>query len=114
MPDPIAPVKPQTDTDTEVIERYQSALAIERPDRVIIHNDDVTTFDFVIAVLITIFEQSAQRADDIAMEAHTNGLAFVCSLPTSEARKRVQTAHDAARSNNFPLRFTIEPGWLGN
>lgn len=116
MPEPIAPTKPQVkpDTETEVIERYQPLFATEHPYRVIIHNDPVTTFDFVIAVLVAIFKQTAEHSAEIAWEAHSNGLAFVCSLPPDEARKRVNAAHEAARASNFPLRFTIEPGWLGN
>lgn len=116
MSDPVAPTKPRIDTDTptRIEERYTPVLAIERPHRVIIHNDDVTTFDFVIAVLIAIFERTPDRASEIAWETHTKGLSFVCSLPLEDARKRVNAAHQAARASNFPLRFTIEPDWLGN
>ena len=116
MPEPIAPTKPQIETKPEikVVERYKPTFALEHPHRVIIHNDDVTTFEFVISILIAIFKQTPQRSSDIAWETHTKGLAFVCSLPAEEARRKVNAAHEAARANHFPLRFTIEPGWLGN
>jgi ATP-dependent Clp protease adaptor protein ClpS len=110
----IAPDVPDIQTDTEVIERYEPFAALQRPDRVIIHNDDVTTFDFVIAVLIAIFDKSPAEASKLAWETDTKGLAHVASLPPEDARRRVAAAHHAARESNYPLRFTIEPGWLVN
>ncbi len=114
MPEPTIPTTPVIETTPEVVERYSPALALERPLRVIIHNDDTTTFEFVIAILIGIFKQTAQRSYEIAWEAHTLGLAYVCSLPADEARQSVRAAHEIAHANHFPLRFTIEPGWLAN
>ena len=114
MPEPLAPDKPQIETLPEIAEQYQPAFALEHPHRVLIHNDDVTTFEFVIAVLVMIFKQTAQRANEIAWEAHNSGLAHVCSLPAAEARKRVNAAHELARANLYPLRFSIEPGWKAN
>lgn len=97
----------QTDIDLEFVVLDEEEL--ERPYRVIIHNDDVTTFDFVIAVLVTIFELTFTRAENIALEAHTKGNAYVCTLPLEEAKSRVFKAQYAARQQGFPLTFTIEP-----
>jgi ATP-dependent Clp protease adaptor protein ClpS len=82
---------------------------LERPYRVIIHNDNVTPFDFVIAVLVTIFELPANRAIEVTYEAHTRGNAYVTTLPLEEAKRKVYKAQYAARENGFPLTFTIEP-----
>ena len=100
-----------TDTDTGVDIEFivMDEEELERPYRVIIHNDDVTTFDFVIAVLVTIFELSFGRAERVAFEAHTRGLAYVATLPLEEAKSRVFKAQYAARQQGFPLTFTIEP-----
>ncbi len=96
-----------TDVDIEFVVMDEEEL--ERPYRVIIHNDPVTTFDFVIAVLVTIFELPANRAIDVTYEAHTKGSAYVVTLPLEEAKDRVYKAQFAARENGFPLTFTIEP-----
>ena len=96
-----------TDVDIEFVVMDEEEL--ERPYRVIIHNDHVTTFDFVIAVLVTIFELPANRAIEVTYEAHTRGNAYVTTLPLEEAKSKVYKAQYAARENGFPLTFTIEP-----
>jgi len=96
-----------TDVDIEFVVMDEEQL--ERPYRVIIHNDHVTTFDFVIAVLVTIFELPANRAIEVTYEAHTRGNAYVTTLPLEEAKSKVYKAQYAARENGFPLTFTIEP-----
>lgn len=77
--------------------------------RVLIHNDDITTFEFVIAILQRIFRLSYEIADHIAWETHTKGVAPVVTRPKAEAQRLVDQAHAAARANGFPLTFTIEP-----
>jgi ATP-dependent Clp protease adaptor protein ClpS len=96
-----------TDIDLEFVVMDEEEL--ERPYRVIIHNDQVTTFDFVIAVLVTIFELPANRAVEVTYEAHHKGNAYVATLPLAEAKNKVYKAQYVARENGFPLTFTIEP-----
>jgi ATP-dependent Clp protease adaptor protein ClpS len=103
MPD----VETTRDTDIEFVVMGEEEL--EKPFRVIIHNDDVTPFDFVIAVLCTIFELTSRRATQITYEAHTTGNALVTVLPYEEAHRRVYNAQSAAREFGYPLSFTIEP-----
>lgn len=96
-----------TDIDIEFIVMDEEEL--ERPYRVIIHNDNVTTFEFVIAVLVNIFELPVDRAVHITYEAHTRGNAYVATLPLEEAKRKVFKAQYVARQQGFPLTFTIEP-----
>jgi len=76
---------------------------------VIIHNDDVTPFDFVIAVLRTVFLLGARDAWVVTTRAHLAGVAYVMTLPLEEAKYRVGKAHSLARAAGYPLTFTIEP-----
>jgi ATP-dependent Clp protease adaptor protein ClpS len=96
-----------TDVDIEFVVMDEEEL--ERPYRVIIHNDHVTPFDFVIAVLVTIFELPANRAIEVTYEAHTKGNAYVGTFPLEQAKSRVYKAQYVARENGFPLTFTVEP-----
>ena len=97
----------QTDIDIEFVVMEEEEL--ERPYRVIIHNDNVTTFEFVIAVLVNIFELPIYRAERVTYEAHRKGNAYVATLPLEEAKSKVFKAQYAARQQGFPLTFTIEP-----
>ena len=107
----IADVETETGTDTDLDIEFVvvDEEELEKLYRVIIHNDDVTTFDFVIAVLVTIFDLSFGQAEQIAYEAHTKGNAYVTTLPLEEAKSKVFKAQYAARQQGFPLTFTIEP-----
>ncbi len=102
MMDPVqAPAKPKLE--------FIVASEIEPPYRVIIHNDDVTPMDFVVAVLCTIFELSTERAEAVMLTAHYTGGAVVGSYPTEDAQRRIDQAHYLARLEDYPLKFTMEP-----
>ena len=92
----------------EALDEEQQAEK-EPPFRVLIHNDEVTPYDFVVAVLIRIFQLTPIIAEHVTYLAHTKGVALVQVLPKSEAERRVGKAHFAARLEGFPLTFTIEP-----
>jgi ATP-dependent Clp protease adaptor protein ClpS len=76
---------------------------------VYVHNDDVTPFDFVLVILQRIFELNPLEAEHVTYVAHTSGIAYVATLPKTEAEKRVGKAHFAASLEGYPLTFTIEP-----
>ena len=91
----------------EVIEVSETAL--EPLYRVIIHNDDATPMDFVISILERIFFVATPNAARIMYTAHFNGMAYVQTLPKTEAQNRIGKAHFAAGLEGYPLRFSIEP-----
>jgi ATP-dependent Clp protease adaptor protein ClpS len=76
--------------------------------RVLIHNDDVTPWDFVIYVLRTVFLLGPFEAERITATAHFNNVAYVMTLPLEEAKYRVGQAHSLARAAEYPLAFSIE------
>ena len=89
----------------------ESSTNIQRIPRykVIFLNDDVTTMDFVIHILITLFKKDRTTAVGLMLEVHHRGSAVVDILPLEEAELRQHQVHDAARSAGFPLRCVIEP-----
>lgn len=97
------------DHDVEEVTETTQDEKLEPPCRVIIHNDDVTPFEFVIIILQRIFELNAMVAEKVAYTAHTNGTAYVTTLPCAEAHRRVGKAHFAASLEGFPLTFSVEP-----
>jgi ATP-dependent Clp protease adaptor protein ClpS len=98
---------PKTTTGVEYI--VIGAEELERPYRVIIQNDDVTPMDFVVLVLLTIFELDIERAMSVMLDAHNNGRALVRTLPLEDAQQRVYSAQSLAREAGYPLSFYLEP-----
>ena len=82
--------------------------ATEEGWTIFVHNDDVTPYDFVIKTLRRIFILSEEIAETVTWEAHSKGVAPVCTRPKSEAEKLINDAHALARANGFPLTFSME------
>ena len=77
--------------------------------RVLVHNDDLTPFDFVMDVLVRVFKLNRERAFAVTMEAHQGGVALVVVEPREHAEFHVDQAHSIARGGKVPLTFSIEP-----
>ena len=89
-------------------EKVEESASLEPLSKVIVHNDDITPYDFVVAVVVRFFHFDVHQAELITWTAHTAGKALVAELPLDAARQRVGRAHFAASLEGFPLRFTIE------
>jgi len=76
---------------------------------VIIHNDEVTPFEYVIKVLLQLFLLSEEIADHIANTAQNDGQAVVVVRPRNEAERLVKMARTRARLDGYPLTFSMEP-----
>ncbi len=88
----------------------ESDTEIQEPAmyRVLLHNDDYTTMDFVVAVLMSVFGKSLEKATQIMLDVHKTGIGE-CGVFTLEvAETKVQTVHALARENGFPLKCTLE------
>jgi ATP-dependent Clp protease adaptor protein ClpS len=107
MPATIDVAPPQTTTGVEYV--VSSDEDLERLYRIIIENDDVTPMEFVVMVLLTIFELDFDRALHVMLEAHQKGRAYVMTLPFEEAQQRVYEAQSRAREVGYPLSFYLEP-----
>ena len=93
---------------------YQSGISLDvkvrepRMFRVLMHNDDQTTMEFVVSVLIQIFRKSQNEAFAIMMTVHETGLGS-CGVYTEEiAETKVLQVHNEARKAGFPLRCSLE------
>jgi ATP-dependent Clp protease adaptor protein ClpS len=76
--------------------------------RVILHNDDYTTMDFVIEVLISIFHKPAAAATRIMIDVHNRGKG-ICGIYTYDiAATRVVRVHQLAKNREFPLKCSLE------
>ena len=74
---------------------------------VVFHNDDRTTMDFVVKVLMRYFHHSATKAFEVMMAVHTKGAAVAGTYPLELAELKAQQTISAARPW-YPLRVTVE------
>jgi len=77
--------------------------------KVIMHNDNTTTMDFVVAILMAVFNKSEQEAVETMLEIHHNERAIAGLYALEHAELKRDQTHSAARTKGFPLTCTIEP-----
>jgi ATP-dependent Clp protease adaptor protein ClpS len=95
-----------TDFEVEVSEEEK----IEEPKRyrVLLLNDDYSTMDFVVHVLMTVFQKSEEEASRIMLQVHHNGKGL-CGVYIYEiAQTKVMQVETMAQQAKFPLKAIIE------
>ena len=76
--------------------------------RVVLHNDDYTTMEFVVEVLVTVFHKDIISATRIMLDVHRKGRGLVGTYTYDIARTKVDQVHRMAREREFPLKCTME------
>ncbi|MBW6487923.1 ATP-dependent Clp protease adaptor ClpS [Sulfurimonas sp.] len=95
-----------TNTDLEIIDEI--SLKYPKKYKVLILNDDYTSMEFVIDVLMSIFHKSYQEAEAVMFEVHKKERG-VCGIYSYEiAETKVMQVHKRARDSGFPLRAEME------
>ena len=91
-------------------EEIETDIVLDEPPmyRVVLHNDDYTTMEFVVHILKTIFHKSEQESERIMLDVHKKGKG-VCGVYTREiAQTKVEQVKVLAKQNQFPLLATYE------
>ncbi|MDH4200835.1 MAG: ATP-dependent Clp protease adaptor ClpS [Spirochaetia bacterium] len=84
--------------------------AVKRPSRyeVFLLNDNYTTMEFVVSILITIFNKAQDEAVKIMYDVHKNGKGAAGVFPREIAEMKVHLVHKIARQNGHPLRADMK------
>ncbi len=91
-------------------EELDLALELEEPQmfKVLLHNDDYTSMDFVVEILMGIFHKSLAQAEQIMLQIHEKDKA-ICGVYSFEiAQTKAEQVKQRAKQNEFPLLATIE------
>ena len=83
---------------------------VKEPPRfkVLIHNDDYTTMEFVVHILMNVFHKSKEDATSVMLNVHKKGIGL-CGIYTREiAETKVVTVLEISRQHEFPLKCTME------
>jgi len=76
--------------------------------KVILHNDDYTTMDFVVMVLIDIFDKNEKEATKIMLNVHQQGSGIAGVYTREVGETKIAIVHRLARNNQFPLKCSLE------
>jgi ATP-dependent Clp protease adaptor protein ClpS len=84
---------------------------IKKPQmyQVIMHNDNYTTMEFVIEVLMRIFHHARSSAETLMITIHEKGEARAGTYPLEIAETKVAQTMAMAREEGFPLKCSIQP-----
>ena len=102
-------VGPSTRESTLTETRSEQKLQRPRLWRVLLHNDDYTTQDFVVWVLETIFQKPRGEAFAIMMSVHQSGMGVAGIFTHDVADTKVKATQRLAEEHEFPLLVTMEP-----
>jgi len=94
----------------KIKEEVDYELMLDEPSmyRVLLHNDDYTTMDFVVMVLKKVFHKTQEQSEQIMLDVHKKGKG-ICGVYTFEiAQTKVEQVKLLAKQNEFPLLATYE------
>ena len=90
-------------------ERQRTDLREPRRYKVIIYNDDFTTMEFVVKILVEVFFKTEAEAEVLMLEVHRSVKAVVGIYTYDIAMSKVNKATQMANEAGFPPRLTCEP-----
>ncbi len=96
------------DQETKVSQGIEDELREPPMYKVLLHNDDYTTMEFVVEILKTVFYKSTQEAMQIMLHVHRQGIGVCGVYPAEVAETKVEMVHQLAQQEGFPLRCSME------
>jgi ATP-dependent Clp protease adaptor protein ClpS len=99
------------DSDAGVVTETRTKQKLQKPPlyKVLLHNDNYTTRDFVVAVLKEVFHRSETDAVQIMLHVHYNGIGVAGVYTFDVAQTKIKLTEQLAREHEFPLRLSMEP-----
>jgi len=100
----------QYDPDVEESVASETDQEVEEPPmyKVMLLNDDYTSMEFVVEVLVYVFQKSLEEATQIMLNVHRSGVGVCGIYPYEIAETKVTTVENLARENGFPLKCIME------
>lgn len=100
-----------TESDIGVVLESETREKIDKPRlwKILLHNDNYTTMDFVVVVLIAVFHKSEGDAVRIMYDVHRKGTGLVGTYTREIAETKVARVTEMAQQAQFPLLCTMEP-----
>lgn len=94
--------------ESSVITQKKTDLKEPSLYKVLLHNDDYTSMEFVVSILETIFKKSTPEATKIMLDVHKQGIGVAGVYTREICETKIMVVHGLARKNDFPLRCSME------
>jgi len=94
--------------DVRIAEKSRSRTASPPQFKVLMHNDDYTTMEFVVEVLEGIFRKPPPEATRIMLNIHVKGVGLCGVFPFEIAETKIEQVHALARNAGYPLKCSLE------
>lgn len=97
-------------TGNQTQSRGQTRSLTRKPPmfKVLMHNDDYTSMDFVVEMLMRVFHKSPTEANRIMLHIHFKGVGVCGVYPFEVAETKTSRVHTAARASGYPLRCSLD------
>jgi ATP-dependent Clp protease adaptor protein ClpS len=76
--------------------------------KVLLHNDDYTTMEFVVSILENVFNKTSQEATRVMLHVHNDGVGIAGVYTKEICETKITIVHGLAKKNEFPLRCSME------
>lgn len=96
------------DRNGELKEKPKRKVQEPKKYRVVLHNDDYTTMEFVVEVLKSVFHKSPAESHAIMLSVHKKGRGIVGLYPYDIAATKVEQTRSMAKRHGYPLKCTLE------
>ena len=97
-----------TDIDHGVITETEKKTKQPPLYKVLLHNDDYTTMEFVVYILQTVFHHDATKATQVMLHVHRQGTGVAGVYTYEVAEAKVSRAEGLAQKHEFPLKCSME------
>lgn len=93
---------------TDVLTESETKLEKPKLFKVLLHNDDFTTMEFVVFVLEYVFMRSEPEAFAIMLMVHNEGVGLAGVYPYDVANMKSEKAMNLAKAREYPFLCTVE------
>ena len=96
--------------ETNIVTKQKDKVKIKKPKnyKVVMYNDDYTSMEFVINILVSVFNKKLLEAEKIMLDVHEKGSGIAGIYSYDIAITKVSTAMAMAKEKGFPFKLTVE------
>ena len=96
--------------ETNIVTKQKNEVKIKKPKnyKVVMYNDDYTTMEFVINILVSVFNKKIVEAEKVMLDVHERGKGVAGIYSHDIAITKVSAAMSMAKENGFPFKLIVE------